>query len=607
MIERRRTSTAAKSVAMRLPMGIAGAWLVLVIALLATAWEWHLTKMEVLERSQLRFDSRVDQVTSAISNRMQNYQQMLTGGTALFAAVKDVSRGQWATYVTKLHIERNYPGIQGIGFAKRVQADEHAAHIEKVRSEGFSHYSIQPPGERKEYFPIIYLEPFSGRNLRAFGYDMFSEKVRNAAMQQARDSGLATLSGKVTLVQETHEDRQAGFLMYLPVYREGASLASVEQRRAALLGFVYSPFRMHDLMRGSLGTLGNDIDLDIFDGRQMNAASLMYDAANDFETSQETPNAFSKVLPLEIAGHTWTIRLKSLPSFEKSMSSNEPIIILISGLILSGLLFTIAWSLATTRSRAVALANRMTAALRRSYAELQGVHNEMEAFSYSVSHDLRAPLRSIDGFSHALLEECGQSLSAQGEDYLRRIRRASQRMSALIDALLNLSRLSRSGLNWEKVNLTALVQDISEHLQQRQPERHAQFIIAENVQVAGDPLLMRVLMENLLDNAWKFTGNNSSTRIEFGVYEQNAERVYFVKDNGVGFDMEYVDKLFGAFQRLHSNEEFAGTGIGLATVRRIISRHGGEVWTTAKVGEGATFYFTLAQKPSPSNDALLGQ
>jgi len=225
--------------------------------------------------------------------------------------------------------------------------------------------------------------------------------------------------------------------------------------------------------------------------------------------------------------------------------------------------------------------------------QLEAANKELESFSYSVSHDLRAPLRGIDGFSQALLEDYGDHLDAQGKSYLQRVRAASQRMAELIDDMLSLSRVSRGEMKSQAVDLGALAQSIAAELQSADRRRQVEFTIAAGLLAKGDARLLRVVLENLLRNAWKFTGKNSTAKIEVGVDRQNGQPVYFVRDDGAGFDMAYAEKLFGAFQRLHSSTEFQGTGIGLATVQRVIRRHGGRVWAESKVGQGATFYFTL--------------
>ena len=225
--------------------------------------------------------------------------------------------------------------------------------------------------------------------------------------------------------------------------------------------------------------------------------------------------------------------------------------------------------------------------------QLEAVNIELESFSYSVSHDLRAPLRGIDGFSKVLLEDFADRLGSDGQGYLNRIRAASQRMAKLIDDLLNLSSMTRAELHTEPVDLSQLVRDIADDLQRSEPGRRVSFRIAEGLIVNGDKVLLRVALDNLLGNAWKFTGERSQAKIEFGVTQKDGKSVYFVKDDGDGFDMAYANKLFVAFQRLHRATEFEGTGIGLATVKRIIHRHGGRIWAEGEKGKGATFYFVL--------------
>lgn len=231
--------------------------------------------------------------------------------------------------------------------------------------------------------------------------------------------------------------------------------------------------------------------------------------------------------------------------------------------------------------------------VRDRTAELAATNKELESFSYSVSHDLRAPLRSIDGFSQALLEDYADKLDASGQDHLQRVRRAAQHMATLIDQMLNLSRVTRSTIRRENINLSHIATMIAGELHEAEPERRVEFVIAEDLTAVGDSQLMRAAVENLLRNAWKYTSAHGCARIEFGKSKQNGKSPFFVRDDGAGFDPRYAHRLFGAFQRLHTATEFPGTGIGLATVQRIIHRHGGEIWVEGAVEQGATFYFTL--------------
>jgi len=241
--------------------------------------------------------------------------------------------------------------------------------------------------------------------------------------------------------------------------------------------------------------------------------------------------------------------------------------------------------------RGFAEANRE---LRDKNRALDAANRELEAFSYSVSHDLRTPLRAIDGFSQALVEDYADRLDARGTDYLRRVRAAAQRMGELIDAMLSLSRITRVPVKRERVDLGEIARGVADEISRRAGDRAVTFAIAPDLIAEADAQLVRVLLDNLVGNAWKFSAKTEGARIEIGSTVKDKETVFFVRDNGAGFDMQYADKLFAPFQRLHSDAEFAGTGIGLATVRRVVDRHGGRVWAEGEIGRGATISFTLA-------------
>jgi PAS domain S-box-containing protein len=259
----------------------------------------------------------------------------------------------------------------------------------------------------------------------------------------------------------------------------------------------------------------------------------------------------------------------------------------------SGLLVSAAIRDVTQRKRMEEDVQKLNEDLKQRAAQLEAANKELEAFSYSVSHDLRAPLRSIDGFSHVLLEDYSEQLPDEGRNYLERVRAAAQRMAVLIDDLLNLSRVTRTPLQPKFINLSAMAEEIAMSLRESHPEHEVTFSVMPGLMVEGDPRLLHIALENLLSNAWKFTAKQEQPIIEFGQKAHAKERTFYVRDNGVGFDMAYANKLFGVFQRLHSISEFPGTGVGLATVQRIITIHGGRIWAESAEGKGATFYFTL--------------
>ncbi len=352
------------------------AWLVLVLALCCTLVAWHLTQLRAQEAAEQRFGMRAEQVERAIRTRMLSYEGLLSGGVGLFGAVGDVDRRQWRTYVDSLEIETRFPGILGIGYTQVIAPDDLDAHQRAVRATGYPEYVVTPVGPRAEYHTIVYLEPFSGRNLRAFGYDMYTEPVRREAMSRARDTGLPALSGKVTLVQETDRDQQAGCLLYMPVYRSGMPIATVAQRREALRGFVYAPFRMNDLMRGIIGDHFSDLKLTLYAGNARNADALLYAShADSPDTAPQEGGKYTRTLPFQVNQSTWTLRVESRPAFEAQQPLHLQAWFLVGGLLICFLLFSITWSLASTRARANALALKMTRALRASEERFRAIHD----------------------------------------------------------------------------------------------------------------------------------------------------------------------------------------------------------------------------------------
>jgi diguanylate cyclase (GGDEF)-like protein/PAS domain S-box-containing protein len=333
--------------------------LTLIVCLLITYIAFSKAKTEVDADRQVYFDFRVREAINLIENRMQTYEQVLLGTAGLFKSSKKVERNEFKEYVETLNLAKNYPGIQGVGFSLIIYPEDKNQHTKAIRSEGFPSYTIWPDGSRDIYTSIIYLEPFSDRNLRAFGYDMFSESVRHEAMQKAIDTGKTHLSGKIKLVQETGEKDQAGFLMYLPVYENSPNIETQMERRDKIIGWVYSPFRMNDLMEGLFGEYAEDLDIHIYDGEAQTDKSLMYDS----DGSYIIPNEQSKTINLEIANHPWTVQIHPLPSMNLRVDNTNPHLILAIGAIISVLLSLLIWFLVTGRERAINIATQMNADL----------------------------------------------------------------------------------------------------------------------------------------------------------------------------------------------------------------------------------------------------
>ena len=708
-----------------MPKSRKGAWLVLLAGLLATGYAAYSIKLDIELRTQQQFVFDCDEIRHEIEGRLQAHKQVLLGGAALFDASDGVKRHQWRAYAERIEIDQHFHGIQGLGFSLLIPKNQLAQHTSEIRRQGFPGYTVRPAGERDVYSSIIYLEPFKDRNLRAFGYDMYSEPVRRAAMEQARDENIISLSGKVVLVQETGKDVQAGTLMYAPVYRKSMPVETVEQRRAALYGWVYSPFRMGDLLQGVFEGWDDPrhrrLRLQIYDGRIINADSLLYRSEAGQEKTSPAPVLFNLEQHMGFKGREWTLHFEQLKGSLSGFDYSKAWMILAGGMSLSILSFLLMLSYLNTRRNAMRIADELTAELRRasgyarslieasldplvtisaagkitdvnhateevtgrSRSELIGTdfsdyftepnkaregyqqvflkgavtnyplalrhrdghitdvlynasiyHNEagevlgvfaaarditerkraeeeirqlnaeleqrvaertaeLEAFSYSVSHDLRTPLRAIDGFSLMLLEDYENKLDDEGKRLLNVVRNNTSRMSRLIDDILRFSRAGRTEISFSEIDMEGMARGVIEELKPLVADRKLQINLGGLPIAQGDRAMLHQVFENLLSNAIKFSGKNQEARIDIGGRIEADKAVYYVKDNGAGFDMQYAGKLFGVFQRLHGVDEFEGTGIGLAIVKRIIARHGGTVWAEGEVGKGATFYFSI--------------
>lgn len=346
------------------------AWVVLAVSLVITALGWYISQSHVERRADDRFAYQVEEARQRILARMLDYEQVLRSGVSLFDTLgRPATRDEWHRFVSGLEIQTHFPGILGIGYAVMLNPDQLPGHIDAVRAEGFDGYAVNPPGEREMYSAIVYLEPFDWRNRRAFGYDMYSNPMRREAMEHARDTGLPALSGRVTLVQETKEDVQAGFLVYLPVYAPGLPVDTVAQRRAALVGYVYSPFRMVDLMRGILGGERPDVDFVLHDGvTQQTQDTLLYTSATPDALRQASRR---RTATIALPGRQWTATFYETDAFAAAMASHQPELIAIGGVMVDLLLFLVFWSMSTGRRRVEARAAAMTADIREAKNRLR--------------------------------------------------------------------------------------------------------------------------------------------------------------------------------------------------------------------------------------------
>jgi signal transduction histidine kinase len=605
----------------------AAAYAVLLFALMLTFLAYDYVRRNVADAAEDRFDETVRTAHDVIEGQMNSYVDAMLGARALFYASRSVNREEWRGYASGIDLEDRYEGMQILGYAKRVEPEEKSAFKERLAStfedeEPRNGLDVRPGGERSVYFPLTYLEPLDEANRGLIGYDAYTKPTHRAAMDQARDTGRPEATGRTFVFSRPPEGSKSdlalepGLVVYLPVYRKGEPTETVAERQDALDGFVTCYLTAEELLRGIFEEpYEPSIDFEVYDDGGFTPRNLLYDddgvlRAGEAQAPLTTIGAIGESIELPIgasqgppdlnyadeidaAGREWSVYFEAIPGFQTDGESQLPLFVFLSGLAASLALFAITLLLVLSRVRA----ERASEDLEHANRELEATNSELEAFSYSVSHDLRAPLRSIDGFSQIILEDYADDFDEEGKDYLGRVRAASQRMGRLIDDLLGLSRVTRGNMERRRVDLNALAREVDGELREAKPERKVEFSVQKGLEVWGDSKLLRVALVNLIGNAWKFTEKEPEAKIEFGQDEDLSWRghvpVYYVRDNGAGFEMAYADKLFGAFQRLHGEDEFEGTGIGLATVQRVVHRHGGRIWAEGQVGRGATFYFTL--------------
>ena len=352
-------------------------WGTLLAALAITILTWHMVSVDTENTARQRFNTMVEDLRLDINQRMLDYELILRGGAAVFSATPKISPAAWRSYIEQLNIEQRFPGMEGMAFVEWVSATEKEAYIRRMRAQGPAEYDIWPQGKRDAYVPVNYIEPLSLRNQRVLGFDTYSEPVRRAAINHARDTGKASISGKVHLAQDD-EESTAGFVMFVPVYRYGMPLTSMTQRQAALLGFASSAFRMDDLMQSILGQHDSLLGLEVFDNANISSDTKMFSSASLAHMSEhDRQRSLVSAVSIEIGDHFWTLQATSLPAFEASIDRQKAQIMLMAGIVVSLLLFILVRSLAMTRENALILADGMTAALRKSETQLRLANTRM--------------------------------------------------------------------------------------------------------------------------------------------------------------------------------------------------------------------------------------
>jgi signal transduction histidine kinase len=553
------------------------ALLILALSIAATlaAWRWTSQQGETLEA--VRFEMFVDEAVSEMRERMEGYNQLLLSGAAFLRASDDVTRDEWRRFFGHLELDRQYPGTQGVGFAVRVTAAQWAAHESMIRAEGFPGYTIKPAGPRPLAFPIQYIEPFSGRNLRAFGYDMFSEPIRHEAMVRARDTGLPALSGKVVLVQETSEDVQPGVLLYLPYYGR-TTPDNTNGRRNAIIGFIYSPLRMGDLARGVLGTRLSRLCVQVYD-------QAVDDGAMLFGADGCQPGRHRTERRLDIFGREWIIRIQSTPQLDGSIASTLSKLILGAGAAISVLLMWAITAMLAEHRRRLAL-DRALAELEVARAEAAGASAAKGRFLAAASHDLRQPLQSLGIYLHLLIDERAPPGPVESA-----ARQAYEATTQLVEAMFDAAALE-SGQAKPVVTHFDIADLIERIAAESRPLAEMRGLRLRHrtchAQVQTDQVMLERLLRNLVSNAIKYTAKGG---VLIACRPAGASVSIKVADSGPGIPADKQQLIFEDLYQLDNpqRDPRKGLGLGLATVARLARLLGYRLHVHSRVGIGSTF------------------
>lgn len=573
---------------------------ILIIGIVLTIAATIYTKKYSETVAKREFALVCNEITTKITTRLHSHAQLLRSGASLFVTSDSVTRKDWKIFIESSKINKNLPGIQGIGFSVIIKKEQLQQHNQQIRKEGFPEYTVLPAGDREIYTSIIYLEPFTDRNLRAFGYDMYSEPTRRKAMEQASDYDIAALSGKVVLVQETDKDLQAGTLMYVPVYRKGMPINTTEERRTAILGWVYSPYRMADLMQGILGSRNLKIHLKIYDNNDISQNSLLFDNQGK-DTIGHNDNSFETLtIPIVFNGKKWTLQF-SKENGQFAYFENKVLGVLLSGFIISLLLFSLSLSLSNTRLRAQQI--------KESEIKLRELNATKDKFFSIIAHDLKSPFNSIIGFSNLLVKQIKNKDIEGIDEYANIVLKSANKA---MDLLLNLmewsgSQTGKMEFNPKYFDLVSctnktilLYVDIAgqKSITIKNILPHKAFVFADNAMIS-------TILRNLISNAIKFTmpGGN----IIVSAIEKQNEIIFSVSDTGVGISKSSIKKLFlidQSYSTTGTNKE-TGTGLGLILCKEFVEKHNGKIWVESEEKKGSTFYFTLPYNAEPQEKNII--
>ena len=595
-------------------------FVILIFGLVITFSVSNYIRLEEESQSKREFFLVCSEIKTKIIRRINIQTEFLISGASLFEASNSVTRNEWRRFNKFSRENIKFIGVQGFGFATIIKKEELKEHLSAIRKEGFPQYTVFPSADRKVYTSIIYLEPFDETNALAFGFDMFSEPARRKAMEQARDQNMPVLSGKVTLQLGTKKEIQTGAIMYVPVYKN-ASLNTVEERRAAIIGWVFSPFLMEDLMESILGARflsdKTNIRLQVYNDNSISPKSLLFDSHKNRIKGNNESNVKTSILPILLNNKRWVL-VFSEPSEKAFFFSAEALIIAIGGIIISFLLFALSFSLLITKYRARILAERMNESLKKNYKKLVSSKEKLKntnqllhkakikaeesdqlksAFLANMSHEIRTPMNGIMGFTELLKEE--NLTSEEQRNYIKIIEKSGTRLFNIINDIIDISKIEAGQMN---VSLSTTNVDEQMHYLQTffRPETQDKgiqlvlksFSDQEETIIRTDREKLYAILINLVKNAIKYTIKGT---VEFG-YEKKSNYIeFFVKDTGIGIPKDRQIAIFERFIQADFSDKMArqGAGLGLSIAKAYVELLGGKIWVESEPEIGSTFYFTL--------------
>lgn len=590
------------------------AWMVLFASFVITALAWWISSNSVKQRQQDRFVLESQDLSTAIETRLHAYQMLLRSTAGLFYTNETVSRHDWQVFVAQLELSKNYPGIQGLGFNAFVKAEDKANFIERIRAEGFPEFTIQPLREGDQT-AIQFLEPFDWRNQRALGFDTMSEPKRRVAMEQARDTGKAQLTGRIILKQEATQDVQFGFLMFQPIYaRQMTEADGVEARRAHLMGYVSAPFRIKDFLEGVLGGVQKDIHFRIYDTDQRDDDHLLFDSAIN------TPllSNFQNTHFIRLGERIWTIETLANEFYINDDPIDQSIIIAIGGILIDLFLFMSIASIAKRKQEAEAMARIMTKDLALKTEIAETASRAKSNFLANMSHELRTPINGILGHSELGMSEANPTRNQRYFEHFQHIQASGHLLLGIVNDILDFSSIESGDfhLTHKLFSMNDLLNDLTQIFSLSAQEKGLTLIInapQENTLVyLGDEMRIKQVLSNLLSNAIKFTHQGSVVLSAHKQSWQNDQCLWMfsVQDTGIGMLDTQREQLFQAFHQADNSSKraFDGVGLGLVISDRLVQALGGEaIQVSSELGKGSCFYFSIPLKvqQTPTTDSIM--